>query len=160
MVDGTSTSSSSCTIYIKSSFIRQQLPLYTAVEGDLRTLVLCRFSAALRVLLGAVADIGVAGLVRQHAAAAPGLPLPSQLVPARGTLGLVNTVGTAPGTSYSLFFLGLGRTITQYGSTVYRGIAMVVVFSPYIREMQFLLSVSSQCDLMTVQHRKCQNKCV
>ena len=36
--------------------------------------------------------------------------------------------------------------ITQYGSTVYIGIAMVFVFSPYIREIQFLLSVSSQFD--------------
>ena len=35
---------------------------------------------------------------------------------------------------------------TQYGSTVYIGIAMVFVFSPYIREIQFLLSVSSQFD--------------
>ena len=34
--------------------------------------------------------------------------------------------------------------ITQYGSTVYIGIAMVFVFPPYIREIQFLLSVSSQ----------------
>ena len=33
-----------------------------------------------------------------------------------------------------------------YGSTVYIGIAMVFVFSPYIREIQFLLSVSSQFD--------------
>ena len=36
--------------------------------------------------------------------------------------------------------------ITQYDSTVYIGIAMVFVFSPYIREIQFLLSVSSQFD--------------
>ena len=37
-----------------------------------------------------------------------------------------------------------GMYITQYGSTVYIGIAMVFVFPPYIREIQFLLSVSSQ----------------
>ena len=37
-------------------------------------------------------------------------------------------------------------TITQYGNTVYIGIAMVFVFSPYIRDIQFLLSVSSQFD--------------
>ena len=36
--------------------------------------------------------------------------------------------------------------ITQYGRTVYIGIAMVFVFPPYIREIQFLLSVSSQFD--------------
>ena len=36
--------------------------------------------------------------------------------------------------------------VTQYGSTVYIGIAMVFVFPPYIREIQFLLSVSSQLD--------------
>ena len=30
----------------------------------------------------------------------------------------------------------------QYGSTVYIGIAMVFVFHPYIRKIQFLLSVS------------------
>ena len=36
--------------------------------------------------------------------------------------------------------------ITQYGSTVFIGIAMVFVFPPYIREIQFLLSVSSQFD--------------
>ena len=43
----------------------------------------------------------------------------------------------------------MGKTflgITQYGSTVYIGIAMVFVFPPYIREIQFLLSVSSQFD--------------
>ena len=38
------------------------------------------------------------------------------------------------------------KGITQYGSTVYIGIAMVFVFPPYIREIQFLLSVSSQFD--------------
>ena len=38
------------------------------------------------------------------------------------------------------------HNITQYGSTVYIGIAMVFVFPPYIREIQFLLSVSSQFD--------------
>ena len=36
--------------------------------------------------------------------------------------------------------------ITQYGSTVYIGIAMVFVFPLYIRKIQFLLSVSSQFD--------------
>ena len=36
--------------------------------------------------------------------------------------------------------------ITQYGSTVYIGIAMVFVFPPYIREIQILLLVSSQFD--------------
>ena len=36
--------------------------------------------------------------------------------------------------------------ITQCGSTVYIGIAMVFVFPPYIREIQFLLLVSSQFD--------------
>ena len=41
---------------------------------------------------------------------------------------------------------GFCTYITQYGSTVYIGIAMVFVFSPYIREIQFLLSVSSQFD--------------
>ena len=35
---------------------------------------------------------------------------------------------------------------TQYGSTVYIGIAVVFVFSPHIREIQFLLLVSSQFD--------------
>ena len=56
---------------------------------------------------------------------------------------------------FSLRFMYLQRSvgmtymysnITQYGSTVYIGIAMVFVFSPYIREIQFLLSVSSKFD--------------
>ena len=39
--------------------------------------------------------------------------------------------------------------ITQYSSTVYIGNAMVFVFSPYIREIQFILSVSSNSDDFT-----------
>ena len=45
--------------------------------------------------------------------------------------------------------------ITYYGSTMYIGIAMVFVFSPYI-------GIFSSCFqfrlLMTLQHRPCQNK--
>ena len=48
---------------------------------------------------------------------------------------------------YSLYMLHVhGVYITQYGSTVYIGIAMVFVFPPYIREIQILLLVSSQFD--------------
>ena len=59
---------------------------------------------------------------------------------------------TAPLTVYILGacvlepMLLVRNIITQYGSTVYIGIAMVFVFPPYIREIQFLLSVSSQFD--------------
>ena len=57
------------------------------------------------------------------------------------------------------YFSGQRVKVNMY-RTVYIGIAMVFVFSPYIREIQFLLSVSSQSVLMTLQHRKCQNKIV
>ena len=53
----------------------------------------------------------------------------------------LSKVALAPGDSH-LF----AHSITQYGSTVYIGIAMVFVFPPYIREIQFLLPVSSQFD--------------
>ena len=46
-------------------------------------------------------------------------------------------------TIYNYYDQEQATHITQYGSTVYIGIAMVFVFSPYIRKIQFLLSVSS-----------------
>ena len=47
---------------------------------------------------------------------------------------------------YTHVHISMYTCITQYGSTVYIGIAMVFVFPPYIREIQFLLSVSTQFD--------------
>ena len=46
-------------------------------------------------------------------------------------------------------------SITQYSSTVCIGIAMVFVFSPYIRKFSscFLFRL-----LITLQHKTCQNK--
>ena len=49
--------------------------------------------------------------------------------------------------------------ITQYGSTVYIGIAMVFVFSPYIRKFSsyFQFQTNSTSDDCTAQNMSKQN---
>ena len=59
---------------------------------------------------------------------------------------LITQYGSTVYIGIAMVFVFPPYIITQYGSTVYIGIAMVFVFSPYIREIQFLLSVSSQFD--------------
>ena len=56
------------------------------------------------------------------------------------------------------FALCIYTCITQYGSTVYIGIAMVFVFPPY--NSVFTFSFKSIQLLMTIQYRTCQNKAV